>query len=383
MAGSRLTTPPAVASIIAAVLLLFSACFSSSRASHGSETKSASEEQIPDEKIINKIVLPLVKKTNGALVIAFTDGHRHQILGYGCLDDETEIKANKDTIFEIGSLTKVFTGILLASLHRDNKLSFDDPVGKYLPKGTIVPDYQGKQLTLFQLATHTSGLPRDPDNFFPGRALYGREQFHAFLARCPLKSAPGTAYFYSNAGFTLLGEALENAGKDTYWHLLNNRLLTPLKLKDTQLVLTRQTTRRLAHGHDKFGQAIDCSPLSGGPAGGLKSSAPDLLLLLDTALQKKEGRITGDISQSCRRRFRLNRSEYACLGWFYNSTNDSYYKSGQINGYSACMQFSPRKQTGMVVLSATLQLEAEPIMQMCQAAYTESSLKQKSILKRG
>jgi serine-type D-Ala-D-Ala carboxypeptidase/endopeptidase len=316
---------------------------------------------------LNRLMMPLLKKTNGALVIGFTDGRKHQFFSYGIKSDLERTRPDKNTIFEVGSLTKVFTSLLFVDLWQANKLSFDDPVAKFTPPDSHVPDYGGKQITLFQLATHTSGMPRDPDNFPSQSQAYGDHEFHAFLRRCRLLTPPGKKYLYSNAGFTLLGEALESAGQAPYWHLLKDRILDPLKMSDTMIVLDQGRLARLAQGHGKYGQILANSPSTGGPSGGLKSTASDLVKLLDAALQQDNSRIATDIAESCKRKFRLNRSESACPGWFYKADRDSYYKSGQVDGFSVCLEFSPSRRRGLVVLSATLELEAEPILKNCAA----------------
>jgi serine-type D-Ala-D-Ala carboxypeptidase/endopeptidase len=322
---------------------------------------------LPETRALSGLVLPLAKKANGALVIGFTDGIKHRVFACGLKSETDRRRPDEKTIFEIGSLTKVFTALLLVDLWRDHKLSLDDQVRQFMSSRVNLLPRQAGRITLFQLATHTSGMPRDPDNLQPRTTPYGRGEFHAFLQRCHLESSPGQKYSYSNAGFTLLGEILEIAGNNSYEALLVERVVKPLNLQDTTIVLSRDRLSRLAQGHGKTGQVIASSPLTGGPAGGLKSTAADLLKLLDAALQKPHSKIAADIAGGCQHRVRLNRSESVCPGWFYNADRDSFYKSGQTDGYAACLEFSPARKRGIVVLSSTLELEAEPILNKCAA----------------
>jgi CubicO group peptidase (beta-lactamase class C family) len=344
------------------VLLALVSC--SDPPAQATQIQSSDLAPLPKQHLVDRAIAPFLQKSSkGGLVIAFTNGSEHRFFSYGHVSEKNESKPDSNTIFEIGSLTKVFTSTLLVDLWRENKLSFDAPVRQFIKD---VPDFNGKQITLFQLASHSSGLPRDPDNRIPHSLTpYGKEQFHAFLQHCTLNSPPGTKYLYSNAAYTLLGEIVENAGQSSYRQLLKERITAPLKMDDTMIALDDSRADRLAQCFDKTGNPLENSPLTGGPAGGLKSTASDLLSFLDSAISQEGSPLTSDISEACKRRFTIDRSESSCLGWFYNKDSDSFGKSGQTDGYSTCMEFFPSRHLGIVVLSSTLQLEAAPILRRC------------------
>lgn len=323
---------------------------------------------LPTGEETSKILSPLVEGVSGGLVVGFTNGQQHRVYGFGKLSNAKNSTPDEKTIFEIGSITKVFTSLLLADMYRQRKLSFDDPVRKFMPPDLIVPELNGRQINLFQLATHSSGMPRDPDNL-QKYAKYGKDEFHEFLRSCKLKSAPGTQYLYSNAGYRLLGEALENAANMPYEDLLRERVLSPLNLKDTKIILDDDSINRFAQGYGKDAKPIPNAPITGGPAGGLKSTANDLLLLLDAAMMQKKNPLESDFAQMCKRRFNCEPGESACLGWFRHNKSDSYGKLGQIHGFSSCVEFSPSKGVGIVVLSSTLQLEAARVLQKCNSIF--------------
>lgn len=313
---------------------------------------------------VNRVVSPLLADAHGAVVVGFTNGHSHKVYGFGSISQSKKLRPDGKTIFEIASLTKVFTCILAADLQRENKLSFDAPVKNYLPAEPIVPGLNGRQLTLLQLATHSSGMPRNADNL-EQFAKYGKAQFHQFLSRCKLESMPGRKYSYSNAAYTLLGEAIENAGGKPYEELLSARILLPLQMHDTHIVLKDSEIPRLLQSFGKDGNAIASSPTSGGAAGGLKSCADDLLKLMDAAIQKSDSNLHKDIQETLKRRFRISSNESACLGWFRNDARDAYGKLGQIHGFSSAIEFSSSRRIGIVVLSSTLRVEAANVLQKC------------------
>ena len=103
-------------------------------------------------------------KTNGAIAIGFVDPNGTQFYGHGKLSNTSNATVDQNTIFAIGSNTKVFTTILLADMVNKGLVKLDDPIEKYLPSNVTVPQYNGHKITIMDLATHTSGLPDWPDN---------------------------------------------------------------------------------------------------------------------------------------------------------------------------------------------------------------------------
>src|SRR5208283_4407870 len=115
-----------------------------------------------------------------------------------------------DTVFEIGSITKVFTALLLADMAQRGEVALTDPVSKYLPKGVKMPGRNGHAIMLQDLATHTSGLPRLPSNMKPKDFMnpyadYTPELLYQFLSSYELPRDPGSKWEYSNLGAGLLG----------------------------------------------------------------------------------------------------------------------------------------------------------------------------------
>jgi D-alanyl-D-alanine-carboxypeptidase/D-alanyl-D-alanine-endopeptidase len=163
------------------------------------------------------------------------------------------VPLDERTVFEIGSVTKTFTGTILASMVRDGSVRLDDPVAKYLPESVHVPRRNGKVITLLNLATQHSGLPRVPSNLDVGSpdpyATYTTQKLYAFLNGYKLTRDPGESFEYSNLGVGLLGVALANRAHTSYEDLLRQRVLGPLGMDHTFVSAPgmRQTLVAAAH----------------------------------------------------------------------------------------------------------------------------------------
>jgi CubicO group peptidase (beta-lactamase class C family) len=223
--------------------------------------------------------------TNAGMVIGLVDERGSRVLAAGKLDNGTWQEVNGDTVFEIGSITKTFTTLLLQDMVERGEVKLDDPVAKYLPESVKVPARNAKQITLLNLATHTAGLPRDPSNLTPTRGLPGNafadytvEKLYAFLSSFTLDREPGSKFEYSNVGMALLGHILALKTGTNYEALVVERICRPLKMNSTRITLTPELQARFARGHDQLGKPApnwEFQVYDG--AGGLRSTANDLL----------------------------------------------------------------------------------------------------------
>jgi CubicO group peptidase (beta-lactamase class C family) len=211
--------------------------------------------------------------------------HPGLVVGVRAGDGETGVWSRgveADAVFEIGSITKTFTATVLASMVRDGLVALDDPVAQHLP---VEPPTKGRRITLEDLATHRSGLPRLPAGVLVQGYTTARHNPYAGLddqgmreaiAKTRPKRAPGSKVAYSNYGYGLLGYALARRAGTTYVELVRDRITGPLGLAHTAL-----DTPGLTQGHGFFGRATpawDLASLAG--AGGLRSTARDLLAYL-------------------------------------------------------------------------------------------------------
>lgn len=200
-----------------------------------------------------------------------------------------------NSVFQIASITKAFTGTLLASLIVDRTVSMDDPVQRWLPSEVRVPQRNGRMITLRDLATHTSALPRMSPDLPPDSQLvpsYTVDRLYASISGIALTRQPGERWEYSNIGVSLLGHALAHAAGQPYEQLLAERILTALGLEHTAVSLTSEMEEHLALGYDQPGNCRSVSDCRSAvvpvvvaspaivPAGGLYSTTNDLFRFL-------------------------------------------------------------------------------------------------------
>jgi D-alanyl-D-alanine-carboxypeptidase/D-alanyl-D-alanine-endopeptidase len=261
-----------------------------------------------------------------------------------------------DTIFEIGSISKGFTGTLLAEMVLQNEVALDDPVQSHLPNTVTVPSGL-KPISLLHLATHRSGLPNNPDNLCPGTfdafGCFTPERLYAFLNGHTLAREPGAAWLYSNVGVGLLGHALAFEAGLGYEALLRERILDPLALSDTRVTLSAAQQSRRATGH--WG-VIPWGPftmpaLEG--AGALHSTVNDLLTFLEH-LSGLRTNVLGNIAtEALRRRAAADSaSQSMALGWllFAAPGGELVYHDGATWGQNAFFGFHRSSRRGVVLL---------------------------------
>ena len=254
------------------------------------------QDQTEVERILQERV-DKHKKSVG-LIVGLVNDKGSKIISYGKLSQDNSQKPDGNTVFEIGSITKVFTSILLADMVERKELKLSDPIRKFLPESVKVPTRDGKEITLLHLATHTSGLPRLPANLAPEDmnnpyADYTVEQMYEFLSSYTLTRGIGAKYEYSNFGAGLLGHILAlKAGMD-YETLVMTRICGPLKMNSTRIKLSTELQTRMSTGHDQAGKTAtnwEIPTLAG--AGALRSTTNDMLNFVAANL----GLIKSDLS---------------------------------------------------------------------------------------
>ena len=229
------------------------------------------------------------RRLSVGMVVGITEANRHRIVAHGHRDASGAGPVNEKTLFEIGSITKLFTALLLSDMASRGEVRMDEPVSELLPAGTRVPARDGKAITLRDLASHYSGLPRvatngdPPDRPGGPYAAYSAERLYEFLASHELARTPGDGFEYSNVGAGLLGHALVlRAGARDYESLIRARLLAPLGMDDTVIAIPSRLAENVASGHDDSLEPTSdwtFDVLAG--TGALRSTVPDLLRFLD------------------------------------------------------------------------------------------------------
>ena len=259
---------------------------------------AAFAQSTPSDSEIEKILSTRVDGQHWAtgIVVGLVTPQGTHTIAYGTTTKGGTQKVGADTVYDIGSVTKVFTALALADMAAHREVALDDPVAKYLPKGTVMPHDGNREITLADLATHTSGLPLRPDNLAPKDpdnkyAEYSEADLYAFLAHYKPPHPIGSAYDYSNPGFGLLGVALARRAGTDYDTLIERRILKPLGMTDTVRSATPGMKDRLAQGYSYDAASLDLTPAkhwdfgSGvAGAGGYRSTASEMMKFLQAIL---------------------------------------------------------------------------------------------------
>ncbi|NJM44960.1 MAG: serine hydrolase [Alkalinema sp. RU_4_3] len=299
------------------------------------------------------------EKQSPGIVVGIIDPNGQRIISYGTLSATNADRVDGNTLFEIGSITKVFTALALVQLSEQKVLNLDDPIAKFLPPTVKAPEFNGKAITLLTLATHTSSLPRLPDNLAPADdqnpyADYTVDQLYSFLSSYKLPREIGTKYEYSNLGAGLLGHLLSSKVGLDYETLIANQITQPLRMQDTRIRLTPDQTRRFATGHDQRNRAVphwDLPSLAG--AGALRSSANDLLKFLAANLDLQPSPINASLQKTHALQQHTDSPKRAiALGWHLRTEKgpEIIFHNGGTGGFRSFIGFSNKQRLGVVVL---------------------------------
>ena len=263
------------------------------------------------------------------------------------------------TLFEIGSITKVFTGTLLAEMARRGEVTLDDPVQDHLPDGVTVPTRDSTSIRLVDLATHRSALPRIPGNMAPADmadpyADYTAEQLYAFLSSYSLPRDIGSRSEYSNLGVGLLGHVLARRLGTTYEAAVRERILDPLAMSGTGIMLTPEMDARMARGHDPGGDVVplwDVGVLAG--AGGLRSSVQDMLRFLAANVGTPASPLEDAMRDAHQGRESMGESMEIGLNWITRTTEGqrTIWHNGGTAGFRTFAGFDPDREIAVVVLT--------------------------------
>jgi D-alanyl-D-alanine-carboxypeptidase/D-alanyl-D-alanine-endopeptidase len=351
------------------VLLVAAACGNSSKSPPPAQDAAAGKPDAapaptPEalRALVDSAAKPLVDGGwTPALAIALVDAQGDQLYTYGSLDDAATRPVDADSLFEIGSLTKTFTAIVLAQLVQNGVVKLDEPVEALLPKGTAVPRYENKaSISLLDLATHYSSLPRipdlatgDPQDPYAG---YDTAKLYAFLARYTLPYAPGQRFDYSNLGYGLLGHALALRAGIAYPELVVDGIARPLGMGATTVGVPAEAAARMAQGHDASGEPVPAWRFDVlAPAGAIVSSVKDMARYLRAQLDllpdenAKRLRAAIDLTQFPRA---ARPGGKIGLGWLTDEDGLRFTMSGQTGGFYSVVMFDRKSKQGMIVLAS-------------------------------
>jgi beta-lactamase class C len=320
---------------------------------------------LPSQRAATQVVGHLTEsgRVHG-LVAGFVTSDGRVAYGFGRRGESQHSKAPDDhTVYELGSITKAFTGLLLAQAVMRGQVRITDPIAGALPPGTLPPSSPLTQVSFLDLATHSSGLPSVPDNL-PSKdpqnpmAGYSTGLLLQYLPTARLAFPLGEQFLYSNTGAALCGYVLSRLAKTDYETLVRQQICEPLGMPDTRVTLSADLASRMTHGHNAQGQVVPNWTVAGlEGAGALRSTADDLLTFAAANLGLATTPLLGPMQLSHLARKHLAPTPHYSLGLFWYVANydgkEYVLHAGRSGGYFALILLSPSDAAGVVLLCDT------------------------------
>lgn len=341
---------------IAALILAFDPTILTAESTPASQSPPSNSE-------IHKILCERIgeQERSAGIIVGVIEPQGRRIISYGHRDIRGDRPLDGDTVFEIASVTKVFTALLLGDMVEKNEVALSDAAAKYLPADLKLPERNGRAITLVDLATHTSGLPFLPANAppmnDPAAAKYSETDLNHYVANYQLTRDIGAEWDYSNLGYWVLSEALATRGRERFQDMLRERILAPLKMANTDFNLSPKMKANLAPGHDNALQPAPNFSALGiyslmPSGGGLYSSVNDLLSFLSAAMEYENSKLASAIKLTVNTRRPASGGSEQALGWTIYGTGDDpiVFRDGSSYGSASAIAWDPKRRAGVVVL---------------------------------
>ena len=318
--------------------------------------------QINIEQIVKEKIQPILPKNGegGGVAVAVRISGKTSFFNYGMADNAQKRPVTADSIFNLGSVGKVFATTLLAQAVKNGELSLDDPVAKYVTELQRGGDI--RRITLGQLASHSSGLPNRPQQYETWhRGRYTWPDFVRFLNswKAGPNYEPGQQYLYSDAAMVLLRVALERRFNTRFAALMHQRLTGPLGMTSTALPLPRDLLGRAVQGYGPMGKPVGKPGEEGGTfdwpgSGQIYSSSRDMATFLAANLGELPGYgpIENAMAFAHQGVFTVSPRLTIGLAWQIVSAGNFTIidKNGGLNNTSTYIGFAPQKKLGVVIL---------------------------------
>jgi len=348
-----------------AFLLSFSClfyCFSIPLEAQTNAVKSDNPLKTRLDSLVDKNVGIYFKdpKAVGLSIGIVIDG-KNYFYNYGQTENGKQILPNNGTIYELGSSTKTFTGILLAQAVLDKKVKLDDDVRKYLKGEYSNLEYQGTPIKIVNLSNHTSGITRIFLNMWERKEYvelnplgnYTKELFFEGLHNMKMDRLPGTKYSYSNMAVGLLGIILDDVYGEKYFSLVNKNILKPLRMNDTTIDLSKTDKNNIAKAHNEKREVVPFWDIPALPAmGALRSNTLDMVRYIEA---NNTDALPG-IALSHKFTFAGDEGDLG-LNWFIHTTAEGlkYYEhAGGTGGSRSSLVCFPKLNSGFVILTNSL-----------------------------
>ena len=291
------------------------------------------------------------------IIVGVMQGSDRFVRGHGEIAVGSGVRPNASTVWEIGSITKTFTAMLLAIYVQRGVVQYNDPLQKYVPDWVKVPSYGGREIRLIDLATHTSGLPKDPH--LGERRQLSVDEMYRMTSAYQLTRAPGERFEYSNWGFALLAHALERAAGQNYQQLVESEICVPLGLVDTRIELTPDEQARQAQGYGPGGMPKPHDnptwPAFNG-AGALRSTMEDMMRYLGFNLGQMNTPLSA-LLPDLQRPLHAGGMPGTSVGLAWQmfrmggTPNVVIWKNGAASGFFSYIGFVRNTGTGVVVIA--------------------------------
>jgi CubicO group peptidase (beta-lactamase class C family) len=313
------------------------------------------------DSLVEKLVRPYIQQiqTAGLTIAILKNGKLHRY-SYGEVRRGGGLPDPQTTLFEIGSVTKTFTSLLLATEVVKKKMRLDDPVNRYLPGSVPTLHYQQRSISLRDLANHTSGFPRLPANIFYGNVdpadpyrHYNEDSLIRFLQSYQPAVLPGTRFSYSNVGAGLLGTILARQANLTFDQLVVERICRPLKMNHTRVELRQEDSLHIAQGYNEKGEATalwNLAALQG--SGAIRSTLNDMVRYVQAQMGTLHSSLDKAILRASQITF-TSPDQTMALGWRVKQDGQQTYwhHSGGTGGFRSFAGFDKQRQVGVVILS--------------------------------
>jgi beta-lactamase class C len=308
------------------------------------------------KNLTDNIVQPIMSNQNTpGIAVAIHANGQDYIFCYGVKDTQSQAPITANTIFELASITKVFTTSALGVLVGQGKMQVTDPIVKFLPSLVGTRGLPIDQVKIVDLATHTASFPRDTTDF--GVSNSDEPGFMQALRNWQPTNPVSSQYLYSNVGFGLLGKVLENASGLDYQSMLTTDVLTPLGMNSTFVFVPANQTNNQAQGYNARGAAAPFyQPQFFYGGGALRTTAADMLQFLNANLGVKAN-VPASLQQALNythKSFYQVRPDFNMgLGWqrMTKSGNLLITKNGLNRGFTSFIGFAPNQKFGVVVLA--------------------------------
>lgn len=323
--------------------------------------QALAQDDFKHEQKIAALVEPYLthQKVNAISVGVIANG-KTWTKNFGTLDAEGTRSPDEKTLYEIGSISKVFTSLLLAEAVESGRLKLDDPISNVMKELAEKNPTVGNTITFKHLSHHVSGLPVMPDNITPADSTnpfdgYDRDMLTKYMLTAKPERKPGEGYEYSNLGVGLLGDLLSRQAGVSYETLLKEKLTGPLKMSDTTIKLSPEQQARFAPPHNAAllpDKAWDFDALAG--CGAIRSNIDDMLLFAEASLNPPDGPFGKAIELAWKEHKPAKQGNHAMgLGWMIAQDGSTRWHNGQTGGYQSMMLVSRQTNCAVVLLCNT------------------------------